>query len=117
MLKQHGNSLFVTSLDKGTSMRVYPLPVWELIEAGLGSLPQLDPKKRNFLRMANYFGGEVELDRTGRLLVPMELRGTTVSRGPVKVVGMGSYLEIWDPERFLETSELLSDSELEALGI
>ncbi|MEO2139546.1 MAG: division/cell wall cluster transcriptional repressor MraZ, partial [Thermoleophilia bacterium] len=47
------------------------------------------------------------LDKQGRLLVPAELREHAALDGKVKVVGAGSYLELWNPDRLQERFDRL----------
>ncbi|MCY4455828.1 MAG: division/cell wall cluster transcriptional repressor MraZ, partial [Chloroflexi bacterium] len=42
----------------------------------------------------------VDLDRQGRILVPQEMREQAGLDGRVSLVGLGDYIEIWDPERW-----------------
>ena len=46
---------YLTSLD-GRSARLYPMPIWEAIEARLAGLPSTSPAKRKFLETTAYFG-------------------------------------------------------------
>ena len=69
----HGPDSFVTSVRRDKAL-LYPLPVWEEIEARLGVLPATDPTRQRFLERVNYFGSQVRLDGQGRLLLPPILR-------------------------------------------
>ena len=42
----------------------------------------------------------VDLDRQGRVVVPQEMRAVAGLDGRVSLVGLGDYVEIWDPERW-----------------
>ena len=64
---------YITSLD-GRIAKLYPLQVWEEIEAKLEKKPDLDPAKELFLERTNYYGQEVEMDAQGRVLLPALLR-------------------------------------------
>ena len=68
-----GPDLFVTSV-LGDSASLYPLPVWEEIEAKLGAMPSTDPNKARFLERINYFGQQGRLDAQGRIVLPPILR-------------------------------------------
>ena len=77
-------------------LSVYPLPAWEPYEAHLLSLPQEhDAWRRLYLGSAT----ELELDASGRVLIPPELRSWAALKHEVKFLGMGPHLEIWDLER------------------
>lgn len=53
---------------------------------------------------------EVELDRQGRILVPVKLREKNDLDGTVVVCGRGECLEIWNPQRW-EAEERQWDNE------
>jgi MraZ protein len=116
--EKYGGRLFITSLD-GESVRVYPLPVWEEIEAGLAAMPSTNPARRKFLDRANYFGQIAELDGQGRVLIHPRLRESAAINGEVAVLGLLTYLDVWNHERFVSsriTQNGLSDNDLNALS-
>ena len=45
--KEHGSGLFVTSVS-GESVRIYPMPVWNAIEAKLARIPTTHPARVRF---------------------------------------------------------------------
>ena len=99
--ERHGSAdLFVTSVV-GDSALVYPLPVWEEVEARLGAVPSTDPVKKRYLERVNYFGQQVQLDVQGRILIPQILRESAGMTGDVVVTGQLDHLVIWNRERFL----------------
>jgi MraZ protein len=95
----HGADFFVTSV-RGDKALLYPLPVWEEIEARLGALPATDPTRQRFLERVNYFGSQVRLDGQGRLLLPPILRAAVAMQGEVIVTAQIDHLELWNRERF-----------------
>ena len=101
--KNYGPELefFVTSLD-GTSVRIYPLPVWIKIEEGL--VPVRGEKEQNkikrlFLERTNYWGQTAGGDTQGRVLIPPLLRERAGMQGEVAVMGRVEYLEVSSMER------------------
>ncbi|MBP1641898.1 MAG: putative MraZ protein [Acidobacteria bacterium] len=97
--ERYGPEFFVTSLT-GEKALVYPLPVWEEIEAKLAALPATDPVRQKFLERASYFGAQLRLDGQGRLLMPPILRERAAMTGEVVVSALLDHLEIWNRERF-----------------
>ncbi len=97
---RHGPELFVTSVV-GDSALVYPLPVWEEVEARLRAAPSTDPIKTRFLERVNYFGQQVQLDVQGRILIPQLLRESAGMSGDVVVSGQLDHLVVWNHDRFL----------------
>ncbi|HEY8020357.1 MAG TPA: division/cell wall cluster transcriptional repressor MraZ [Thermoanaerobaculia bacterium] len=98
--ERYGPDLFVTSVDGGSAF-VYPLPVWEEIEARLQAMPSTDPKKNAFLERVSYFGQQLRLDAQGRIVIPQIVRERAGMSGDVVVSGRLDHLVIWNHERFL----------------
>ena len=90
---------YLTSLD-GRSARLYPLPVWEAIEARLAALPSTSPAKRKFLETTAYFGSEVEPDAQGRFVISPILREAAQLTGEVAVLGQMDHLALWNKAGF-----------------
>ncbi|MES1243014.1 MAG: division/cell wall cluster transcriptional repressor MraZ [Acidobacteriota bacterium] len=97
---RHGSSdLFVTSV-LGDSALIYPLPVWEELEAKLVALPSTNPVRARFLERASYFGQQAQLDVQGRILIPQLLRDSAGMAGDVVVMGQLDHLVVWNHDRF-----------------
>lgn len=97
---KYGRELYITSLT-GLYVRIYPMPVWLELEQKLAGLPQTNPSKLRFLDRVNYFGQVGELDTQGRVLIPVRLREAAPVLADVDVLGMHTYLEVWNHERFV----------------
>ena len=118
-----GGSLrhYLTSLD-GKSARLYPMAVWEAIEARLASLPSTNPAKRRFLEVTAYYGSEVEPDAQGRFVIPPILREAAQLTGEVALLGQMDHLALWNRagfERRLAAEPLSAEDlgQLAELGI
>jgi MraZ protein len=96
--ERYGTEFFATSV-RGDKALVYPLPVWEEIEARLTAMPSTDPTRQRFLERVNYFGAQVKLDAQGRLLLPPILRERSAMAGEVVVSAHIDHLEVWNRER------------------
>lgn len=94
-----GAEMFVTSV-LGDSALLYPLPVWEEIEARLAAMPSTDQKRARFLERVSYFGQQVTLDAQGRLVLPPILRASAGMNGEVVVSAQIDHLVVWNRERF-----------------
>ena len=97
---KYGREVFLTSLT-GEYVRIYPMPVWADIEEKLGRMPSTHPSRLRFLDRVNFFGQVAELDAQGRVLLPARLRETATMIGDVDVLGLYSYLDVWNHDRFL----------------
>ena len=91
----YGDKVFITSLN-GQCARIYPLAVWEELEAKIGSPPLMRPEKIKFLERANYWGQETIMDNQGRVLIHQRLREVAQIQGEVAVLGNVNYLEVWN---------------------
>jgi MraZ protein len=77
-------------------LNLFPEARWAEIAARLDALPMGDPNARNLRRAAFAAAEPVELDKQGRIVVSERLRQYAGISGNVAVVGMNSYLELWD---------------------
>jgi MraZ protein len=100
-------------ITRGTDrcLSVYPLSTWETLAAKLDALPMGDANARNLRRAAFAAAEPAELDKQGRIILPERLRAYANLEGNVAVVGMNTFLELWD----LQTWETL-EGEVEAQG-
>jgi MraZ protein len=98
--ERYGLDLFVTSVQ-GDSALLYPLPVWEEIEARLQAMPSTDRTKNRFLERVSYFGQQLRLDVQGRIVVPQILRESAGMSGDVVVSAHLDHLVVWSRDRFL----------------
>ena len=96
-----GSDFYVTSIS-GECVLVYPLPVWQEIEQKLAKLPTLNPTKKKFLDRTNFYGQLASLDKSGRILIPTQIREKARMNGEVAVLGYLNYLEVWNHEWFVD---------------
>lgn len=88
---------------------------FQKINAKVAGLNEFNEDYRNFQR--SFFRGmcEVEMDTTGRLLIPKTLMHFADIEREVILVGLGNRVEIWNPK--LYEKNVISDSaELSALA-
>jgi MraZ protein len=60
----------------------------------------MDPVRKKFLDVTNYYGQMAEMDAQGRLLIPQLLRDTAKVMGEVNVLGSQTFLEVVNAESF-----------------
>lgn len=78
-------------------LMVFPRPEWELFRSRIAALPmQAQWWKRIFLGNAM----DADMDAAGRVLVSPELRSAAGIQKSAVLLGMGSYFELWDAERY-----------------
>jgi MraZ protein len=101
ILKRSDTEFYITSED-GYSVRIYPMQVWNHVEERLERLCSRNKNSQKLLVRAKYFGQAVTMDKQGRVLIPVVLRGSAQMKGAVDVLDYLSYLEVWNHARFLK---------------
>lgn len=96
MLIENGISEIVVTADQSGCLLVYPMPIWEEIEDQLVNLPNNHPQARRIQRLYIGYATPMELDATGRILLPLELREYAGVDRKVVLIGQGRKLELWD---------------------
>ena len=106
----------VVTIDTQTKcLVVYPLPEWERIEKDIQGLPSLKPAVRRFQRLVLGYATDLELDASGRMLLPQSLREYAQLDKKLVLVGQGNKLELWSEALWLdERDQALLDSGPEA---
>jgi len=88
-------------------LMLYPMVEFKKIYSKIAGLNEFNEEYRKLQR--NFFRGSatVELDGTGRFLIPKLMMGYAGLEKDAVVVGMGNKVEIWNPEAYEE--HLISD--------
>jgi MraZ protein len=90
---------------------VYPLPEWELIEAKLRDLPSLREETRRLQRLLIGNAVDIELDASGRFLVPPRLRTHAGLDKHAMLVGQLNKFQLWNEDAW----NALADADLAAI--
>lgn len=90
-----GGELYLTCME-GSHVRLYPLSVWEELEAKLALQPFTEESSDQYLLLAAYYGQEATLDGAGRLLIPAKLRERAGIDKDVTLLGKIRHIEVWD---------------------
>ena len=97
--------MVVTIDTEERSLLIYPVNEWEEIEAKITSLPTFDPRARRIQRLLVGHATDVEIDGSGRILLPAALREYAGLEKETVLIGQGKKLEIWDEETWDENQE------------
>lgn len=97
--------LVITIDTESPCLLLYPLPEWELIEAKLGALSSFNKATRRIQRLLIGHATELELDSSGRLLLPPLLREYAKLDKRVMLVGQGRKFEVWDEQKWNESRD------------
>jgi MraZ protein len=101
-LASEGDGRVILTADPSHCLLVYPLAEWEPIQKRLMALSSFNAKIRGLQRLLVGHADDVELDGSGRILVPPALRQYAALDKRVVLVGQGNKFELWDEARWLE---------------
>ena len=79
-------------------LALYALPEWERIEADVQALPALNPAVKRFQRLVLGYASDLQLDGSGRILIPPALRDYAKLKKRAVLVGQGNKLELWSED-------------------
>ena len=113
LLRISQGRMVVTVSPNDRCLLMYPLAVWELIEANLIALPTLNPQTRKLKRMLIGHADDCEMDGSGRVLLPAPLREFAMIQKKAVLVGQGDKFEVWDEALWAEHRESILVEELD----
>jgi MraZ protein len=90
------NQIIATIDTESKCLLLYPLPDWEIIEQKIESLPSFNRAARRIQRLLIGHATEMELDGSGRILLPQLLRDYAGLKKSVVLLGQGKKFELWD---------------------
>ena len=100
------------ALEPGTCLDAYPMAEWEALEAKVATLNRWDRDVVLFRRRYISAAVEVDIDKSGRILIPAHLRDRAGLKKEALWAGVGSTMELWAKERW-EGAQALPDDDLE----
>lgn len=96
-LAQQGSGHLVVTIDTNhRCLLLYPLAEWEQIERQIESLSSFDAMSQRVKHLLIGHANDLEMDGSGRILLPQELRQYAQLEKHVCLIGQGKKLEIWD---------------------
>jgi MraZ protein len=102
--------LVITIDTNHKCLLLYPLREWDRIEREIESLSSFEQMSRRVKHLLIGHATDLDLDNSGRILIPRELRCYADLEKHVSLVGQGKKLEIWDQSAWVAQRELwLSD--------
>jgi len=90
----------VVTIDRDHCLLLYPKPAWELLEAKLAAMPNMDAQTRGLQRMLIGHATECDMDGNHRILLPPLLREFAGLKKKAVMLGQGNKIEIWDEQRW-----------------
>lgn len=96
------------------NLMVFPAATFEAISHRIKRMSMTDPTARLLRRLLFSTADRVDLDKSGRILLPQLLREEASLESGVVVVGSGDYFEIWSPVEWTGQAEQLIDAQANA---
>ncbi len=97
-------------------LTLFPAPVWRQLLDRLMEVRRTDVSAANAVRRLLARASDVVPDKQGRILVPAPLLEAGGLTGAVVLHGNIDRVELWSPERFRSTVEIVPEADREALA-
>lgn len=94
---------------------IYPYSEWEKCERKMEEVEDQSDDFREFQRLIYSFTNEVDMDGSGRMLIPQSSREEIGLAKNAVLIGHGKKFELWDEENWLRTSKEGSEKLIESL--
>ncbi len=105
----------VVTVDRDHCLLLYPLQEWEVLEAKLASMPNMDKQTRRLQRLLIGHATECDMDGNHRILLPPPLREFAALEKKVVMIGQGNKLELWNEQSWIKRrDEWLEEDEDDA---
>ena len=95
---------FVLTKGLDGCLSIYPMEQWKIFEKKLEALPLTNKNARQFSRFFVAGATPCELDRQGRILLPLPLREFAGLEKDVVLAGMLNRIEIWSKTKWMENN-------------
>lgn len=102
-----------------TCLLIYPIQEWENIELKLSTLSALNSTERRIQRLLLGHATECQMDKAGRILIPITLRHYAKLKKNVMWVGQLNKFELWDEchwHQQIEQDLIIAPSDMETLS-
>ncbi|MCH8531322.1 MAG: division/cell wall cluster transcriptional repressor MraZ [Saccharospirillum sp.] len=101
--------LVITIDTEARCLLIYPLPEWEIIQEKITSLSSFNKAARRIQRLLVGHATDVEMDGSGRVLVPPPLRDYADLDKKVVLLGQGNKFELWSETLWEQTRDAYLD--------
>jgi len=86
----------VVTREVDNCLNLYSADQWETIASRLSELPATNQNARAYSRLRLAGAMAVDIDRSGRIVIPQYLRKFANLSGPVVLAGLYNRIEIWN---------------------
>lgn len=95
-----GGRITVTAHVQERCLLIYPEPEWLALKPKLQALPSLNKSAARAQRLMLGCAQAIELDETGRMMLPAPLRDYGDLQKKLILVGIGNKFELWGEEQW-----------------
>ena len=88
--------LYIVNAAFDKCLHLYPQEEWNRLEERVRAMPKMDEAVKFFMRKVIASAVEIELDKQGRVLIPVAHREDSGINGEIVVVGQIDKIELWD---------------------
>ncbi len=113
LIKECGGRMVVTVSTNDRCLWLYKLNTWEGVEQKIIDLPTLNAHTRRVKQMLIGAADDVEMDGSGRILLPSSLREFAQLQKQVVLVGQGDKFEIWDAAKWAAHQESFLSADID----
>ena len=104
-LRESLGDKFVVTRGMDGCLFGYPMEEWAILEEKMKDMPLSKKDARTFVRFFYSAATECEIDKQGRINVPVNLRKYAQLEKPCIIIGVSNRIEIWSEERWNEFSQ------------
>lgn len=108
-----GRMVVTVNNFKDRCLWLYTMDEWEVVEKKIVNLPSFEPNHQKLKRFLIGYASDVEMDKSGRILLPALLRDFAVMTKEVFLVGQGNKFEIWSEDFWNARRSQWLDEELD----
>lgn len=115
----YSTKLFITNAPLDECLRIYPAEEWNRLNDKVRTKPSSDKYVQFFLRRVVASAVEIELDKQGRILIPVALREDAKISSNIAIVGQVDRIDIWDRnewDKLVDLSRIDKESMQEGLA-
>lgn len=95
------DAVLTRGLDR--NLVIYPVTTWEKVTSQLNEMPITHPTTRALRRLLFSGAVELSLDKQGRVNIPNYLLEYASIEDSILLVGMETFIELWQPEQWRTT--------------
>lgn len=96
---------FVITKGLDGCLYVYPMDEWKVMEEKLKKLPLTSKDARAFVRFFFSGANEIEIDKQGRGVIPLNLLEYANIEKEIVSIGVSTRIEIWSKEKWNDYNE------------